>query len=495
MNIENAECGQVGNLGLAFDDVLLLPRYSEVMPHEVSMHVALSDDLVLRLPIISAAMDTVTESRMAIALAKLGGLGCIHRNNSIQEQIHHVNAVKRYSGYIVRNPITIHPNAKISDFIKLMDQYNYSGVPVVNDDNELLGIITKRDARFVEDLNLEVQDLMTSDNLVTVKENAKIEEVKEILRRERRERLMVVNQNQECIGLITAKDLERTKAHPNAVFDQDQRLVVAAAVGVGDAGFERFEALVRADVDAIVIDTAHGHSKAVLDIVKKMRYVTSKLPIIAGNVVTCDGASALIDAGATAIKVGVGPGSICTTRTVTGVGMAQFSAIANVSRACKEKGSILIADGGMRHSGDIVKALAVGADCVMLGSLLAGTNESPGEEIMYEGRKFKTYRGMGSVSAIKHNKAGDRYCHPNIKKHGFVPQGIEGRVSYQGSVHGVIDRITGGISAGMSYTGSQNIELLHKNAQFTRITNSGLKESNYHSVSVMQDASSIDDAN
>ncbi len=474
---------------LAFDDVLVVPAFSQVLPNAVSTRTKLTRTIDLHIPLISSAMDTVTEAAMAIAMAQLGGIGVIHKNLDIAEQAAQVRRVKKYESGMVVNPLTIHPDQTLAEARAMMAQHNISGFPVVErDTGRLVGILTNRDVRFATDPNTRVYELMTRENLITVMADVDRNEARHLLHRHRIEKLLVVDEAYRCVGLITVKDMDKAQAHPLANKDALGRLRVAAATGVGDDGFARAEALVAAEADVIVIDTAHGHSAGVLASVTRTKRLSNALQIIAGNVATAEGARALIDAGADAIKIGIGPGSICTTRVVAGVGVPQFTAVLETAAACREMGVPAIADGGIRTSGDMVKAIAAGADCVMMGSLLAGTDEAPGEVFLYQGRSYKSYRGMGSIGAMARGSA-DRYFQQEITDTlKLVPEGIEGRVGYKGPVSAVVHQLVGGLRAGMGYTGSADIEDLQRNARFRRITGAGLRESHVHDVAMTREA-------
>ncbi|MBV0899581.1 MAG: IMP dehydrogenase [Wolbachia endosymbiont of Fragariocoptes setiger] len=470
----------------SFDDVLLLPGYSCVLPRKTDIKTYLTNSIELNIPILSSAMDTVTESNFAIAIAQHGGIGCIHKNLSIDEQVLEVRKVKKYESWIVYDPITISSNKTVAEAIALMKEYNYSGIPVV-DNRKLVGILTNRDVRFIENLNRKVFEVMTKEKLITVQESEinNISAMK-LLHENRIEKLLVVDKNSCCIGLITVKDIEKYNRYPNSCKDSKGRLRVAAAIGTGAKdGIERCEALVSEGVDVVVVDTAHGHSAAVINIIKEIRKIHSNIQIIGGNIATKEAAEALIDAGVNAVKVGIGPGSICTTRIVTGVGVPQFSAIRNISEVCRNRGIRLIADGGIKYSGDIAKAIAAGADSVMIGSLFAGTDESPGEIILYKGRAYKSYRGMGSISAMKKGSA-SRYFQDI--QHKLVPEGVEGRVPFKGPASGVIQQLIGGLQAAMGYTGNKNIEEMKNNCKFVAMTSSGLRESHAHDIIITQEA-------
>ena len=473
---------------LAFDDVLLVPAYSQVLPNAVSTATRLTREISLNIPLISAAMDTVTEAAMAIAMAQQGGIGVIYKNFTIEQQAAEVRRVKKFESGMVVNPLTIFPDQTLADARALMQQHNISGFPVVERDGKLVGILTHRDVRFATDPNAKIYELMTRENLAVVKPGVSPEEARAILHKRRLERLLVVDDNYHCIGLLTVKDMDKAEAHPLANKDELGRLRVAAATGVGNDGAERAAALVDAGVDVVVVDTAHGHSEGVLQAVTRIKKASNNVQIIAGNVATPDGAKALIDAGADAVKIGIGPGSICTTRVVAGVGVPQFTAVMEASAVCRAHGVPAIADGGVRASGDLVKALAAGADAVMVGSMLAGTDEAPGEVFLYQGRSYKSYRGMGSLGAMARGSA-DRYFQQEIKDSlKLVPEGIEGRVGYKGPMSAVVHQLVGGLKAGMGYTGSANIQALQTQSKFRRITGAGLRESHVHDVAITREA-------
>ncbi|MEO5773154.1 MAG: IMP dehydrogenase [Sphingomicrobium sp.] len=475
-------------LGLTFDDVLLQPLESSVLPSQAETRTFLTREISLNIPILSSAMDTVTEADMAIALAQLGGIGVLHRNLSVEEQAAAVRAVKRFESGMVVNPITVSPDQTLAEALELMKVNRISGIPVVQKNGELCGIITNRDVRFAENPRQKVSELMTHDNLAKVPIGTSQEEARRILHQRRIEKLLVVDEANRCVGLITVKDIEKSVAAPNATKDGEGRLRVAAATTVGDKGFERSEALIDAGCDCIVIDTAHGHNTDVAKAVARVKAVSNSVQVIAGNVATVEATRALIDAGADAIKVGIGPGSICTTRIVAGVGVPQLTAVMAAARAAQPAGVPIIADGGIRTSGDIAKALAAGASTVMVGSLLAGTEEAPGETFLYQGRRYKSYRGMGSVGAMARGSA-DRYFQQDIKDHlKLVPEGIEGQVPYKGAVREIIHQLVGGVKAAMGYTGSTSIAELQRRAKFVRITNAGLSESHVHDVSITREA-------
>ncbi len=474
---------------LTFDDVLLKPRASSVVPTQTNPATRLTRGIELQIPLISAAMDTVTESRLAIAMAQHGGMGCIHKNYTPEEQAEEVRKVKKFESGMVVNPITIHPQATLAEALSIMGQHSISGIPVVEQKSgKLVGILTNRDVRFASNRKQPVEELMTREKLITVEKGVSREDAKKLLHQYRIEKLLVVDKQYRCIGLITVKDIEKAIAYPQASKDSLGRLRVAAAVGTGEDGFKRAEALLDAEIDVIVVDTAHGHSKGVLEMVTRIKKHSNAVQVIAGNIATGEGAKALIDAGADAVKVGIGPGSICTTRIVAGVGVPQLSAILDVGSVTQKAGIPLIADGGIKFSGDLAKAIAAGASCAMLGSLFAGTEEAPGEVILYQGRSYKSYRGMGSVGAMARGSA-DRYFQQEINdKMKLVPEGVEGRVPYKGSVSGVIHQLVGGLKAAMGYTGSATIADFQKNAEFVRITSAGLSESHAHNIIITQEA-------
>jgi IMP dehydrogenase len=471
---------------LTFDDVLLKPAESAVMPADVSIQTRLTRDITLALPIVSAAMDTVTEGRLAIAMAQAGGLGVIHRNMDPEQQDAEVNQVKKFESGMVVNPVTIGPDATLRDLREIKAKHNISGIPVVDDSGKLVGIVTARDVRFEEDDNRKVGDLMTRE-LVTVKEGVDRDEARRLLHKHRIEKLIVVDDEFRCTGLITVTDMDKAALNPDAVKDEQGRLRVAAATGTGDVNFTRAEALIDADVDVIVVDTAHGHSVHVLEQVRRIKKLSNKVQVIAGNVATVEATKALIDAGADAIKVGIGPGSICTTRVVAGVGVPQFTAIMECADAAEKQDVPVIADGGIKFSGDLAKALAAGASCAMVGNLLAGTDESPGEVYLYQGRSYKAYRGMGSVGAMARGSA-DRYFQQQVKDQlKLVPEGIEGQVPYKGPVGVVLHQLAGGLRAAMGYTGNATITELRHNAEFIRISGASLRESHVHNVQITRE--------
>jgi IMP dehydrogenase len=484
-----------GSLALTFDDVLLQPGHSEVLPGETDIRTRIAGDIDLNLPIISAAMDTVTEAKLAIAMAQAGGLGVIHRNFTPAEQAEQVRQVKKFESGMVVNPVTIGPEATLADAQALMRAYSISGIPVVENGGKggqvvgrLVGILTNRDVRFANDPGQRVYELMTRENLVTVKENVDQNEAKRLLHQHRIEKLVVVDREGNCVGLITVKDIEKSQLNPHATKDSQGRLRAAAATSVGDDGFERAERLIDAGVDLLVIDTAHGHSQRVLDAVTRAKKLSNSVRILAGNIATAEGARALIDAGADAVKVGIGPGSICTTRIVAGVGVPQLSAIMSAVEAAQKSGVTVVADGGIKYSGDLAKALAAGAGVAMIGSLLAGTDESPGEVYLYQGRSFKAYRGMGSVGAMARGSA-DRYFQAEVRDTlKLVPEGIEGQVPYKGPVSGVLHQLAGGLKAAMGYVGAASLPEFQAKATFVRISNAGLRESHTHDVTITRES-------
>lgn len=472
---------------LTFDDVLLVPKQSNVLPGQVETRTKLTSKIELGIPLISAAMDTVTESRLSIAIAQAGGLGVLHRNMSAEEQAEHVRRVKKFESGMVINPVTIQPHQPLSDALDLMTGHKISGIPVVEANGKLVGIVTNRDVRFANQMSQPVSELMTSENLITVSEGVGMAEAKRLLHQHRIEKLLVVDDDYRCIGLVTVKDIEKAQLHPDACKDDKGRLRVGAATSVGDDGYERAMALIDAEVDVIVVDTAHGHSQRVIDAVRRIRNSTTT-DVIAGNIATADAASALIDAGADAVKVGIGPGSICTTRIVAGVGVPQITAIMDVAEVAQKAGIPLIADGGVKTSGDIAKAVASGADAVMIGSLLAGTKEAPGETFLFQGRQFKSYRGMGSVGAMARGSA-DRYFQEEVRDTlKLVPEGIEGQVPYKGAASNVLHQLTGGLRAAMGYLGAATIADMRERADFVRITNAGLQESHVHDVVITRES-------
>ena len=473
--------------GLTFDDVLLVPAHSEVLPKEVNLSVQLTPKIKLNIPMISAGMDTVTEASMAIAMARQGGLGIIHKNMSIEEQADNVEKVKRSENGVITNPFFLTPTHQVFDAEHLMGKYRISGVPIVNNETELklVGIITNRDLRFVQDYSLLIDDVMTKEDLITAPVGTTLDEAEKMLQQFKIEKLPIVDDEGALKGLITIKDIEKVMEYPNAAKDEHGRLLVGAAVGITKDTMLRIEKLVNAQVDVVVIDTAHGHSQGVLNTVKDIRAKYPELAIVAGNVATGEGAEALFEAGADVVKVGIGPGSICTTRVVAGVGVPQITAIYDCATVARKMGKTIIADGGIKYSGDIVKALAAGGHVVMLGSLLAGTSESPGDTEIFQGRRFKVYRGMGSVSAME-NGSKDRYFQDDAKK--LVPEGIEGRLPYKGALADTIHQLVGGVRAGMGYCGTKDLQDLRENAQFVRMTGAGLRESHPHDVQITKEA-------
>jgi len=484
-----------GSTALTFDDVLLQPGHSEVMPGQVDLRTSITRTLKLNIPILSAAMDTVTEARLAIAMAQAGGIGVIHRNLTPTEQAEAVRQVKKFESGMVINPVTIGPNATLGDARALMEQHHISGIPVVENggvggqtQGRLVGILTNRDVRFASDDRQPIHELMTKDRLITVRETVDQDEAKRLLHHHRIEKLVVVDSDNHCIGLITVKDIEKSQLNPNASKDAQGRLLAAAATSVGDDGFERAERLIDAGIDLLVIDTAHGHSQRVLDAVARVKRLSNEVQILAGNVATPDGTKALIDAGADGVKIGIGPGSICTTRIVAGVGMPQLSAIMGAAEEADKAGVPVIADGGIKFSGDLAKALAAGAAAAMVGSLLAGTDESPGEIYLHQGRSYKAYRGMGSVSAMARGSA-DRYFQAEVQDTlKLVPEGIEGQVAYKGQVSAVLHQLAGGLRAAMGYVGARDLETFRRDAQFVRISSAGFRESHAHNVTITRES-------
>jgi len=474
---------------LTFDDVLLEPAESAIRPHQANTASRVTRTIELGIPLLSSAMDTVTESRMAIVMAQVGGMGVVHKNLDVARQADEVRAVKKFESGMVINPVTIEPERPLADALDLMARYSISGIPVVvGETGKLVGILTNRDVRFAENTQQPVSELMTHESLVTVREGVDLGEAKRLLHQHRIERLIVVDDDYRCIGLITVKDMEKAQAYPDACKDEQGRLRVAAATGVGTDGLARAEALLEAEVDVIVVDTAHGHSKGVLDVVKAIKRLSNKAQVLGGNVATRDGAKALLDAGADAIKVGIGPGTICTTRVVAGVGVPQLTAVLDAVEACRDSGAPVIADGGIKYSGDVAKAVAAGADCVMVGSLLAGTEESPGEVFLYRGRSYKAYRGMGSIGAMARGSA-DRYFQEEVADQlKLVPEGVEGRVPYKGPASAVIHQLVGGLRAAMGYTGNADIPEMQRNCRFLKVTSAGLRESHVHDVSITREA-------
>jgi IMP dehydrogenase len=484
-----------GDSALTFDDVLLQPARSDVLPTDVDIRTRVTKDISLNIPILSSAMDTVTESRMAIAMAQAGGMGVIHKNLDILVQAEHVRAVKSFESGMVVNPITIGPEATLADALALMEANHISGIPVVQDGGtggrktgKLVGILTNRDVRFASNPRQRIAELMTHENLVTVRDGVSKDEAKRLLHAHRIEKLLVVDDEGRCVGLITVKDIEKAQLNPNAVKDAQGRLRVAAATGVGDAGFERSLALIDAGVDLLVIDTAHGHSTGVLKSVERVKRESNSTRIVAGNVATAEATRALIDAGADSVKVGIGPGSICTTRIVAGVGVPQLAAVMACAEEGEKHGIPVIADGGIKFSGDLAKALAGGASCAMVGSLLAGTDESPGEVYLYQGRSYKSYRGMGSVGAMARGSA-DRYFQQEVNDSlKLVPEGIEGQVPYKGAAGNVLHQLAGGLRAAMGYTGAPNLQAFRDNSVFVKISGAGLNESHVHDVSITRES-------
>jgi IMP dehydrogenase len=474
---------------LTFDDVLLVPAASAVLPTETDTRTRLTREVSLGIPLISAAMDTVTESALAIAMAQAGGLGCIHRNMPIERQADEVRKVKKFEAGMVVNPVTIHPDATLADALQLMAEHRISGIPVVErGTTKLVGIVTNRDVRFATNPKQPIAELMTRERLVTVRETVDRDEAKRLLHQHRIEKLIVVDDQYRCIGLITVKDIEKAQRFPHACKDEHGRLRVAAATGTGEDGLRRAEALFDAGCDVLVIDTAHGHSSRVLESVRRVRRLSNYTQIVAGNIATAEGARALVDAGADAVKVGIGPGSICTTRVVAGVGMPQLTAIMDAVEECRKSDVPVIADGGIKFSGDLAKAIAGGADCAMLGSLFAGTDEAPGEVFLYQGRSYKSYRGMGSVGAMARGSA-DRYFQEEVSSTlKLVPEGVEGRVAHKGPVGNIVHQLVGGLRAAMGYTGNRTIAEMQKNARFVRITASGLRESHVHDIAITREA-------
>ncbi|MGH6864932.1 MAG: IMP dehydrogenase [Methyloceanibacter sp.] len=481
-------------MALTFDDVLIRPGASEVLPNDVDVSSRVTRTISVNIPVLSSAMDTVTEARLAIAMAQAGGIGVIHRNLDPAAQAAEVSQVKKFESGMVVNPVTISPEACLADALKLMANHQISGIPVVEPDSsngrkgKLVGILTNRDVRFATNMAQRVAELMTKEGLITVKESVGMEEAKRLLHQHRIEKLLVVDDDYRCIGLITVKDIEKARAHPHACKDEQGRLRVAAATSVGESGFARAEHLIDAGVDLIVVDTAHGHSQLVLDAVRRIKRHSNAVQVVAGNVATAEGTKALIDAGADAVKVGIGPGSICTTRIVAGVGVPQFTAVLESVEEARKSDVPVISDGGIRYSGDLAKALAAGADCVMLGSLLAGTDESPGEVFLYQGRSYKAYRGMGSINAMAGGSA-DRYFQQEIKDMlKLVPEGIEGQVPYKGPAGSVLHQLIGGLRASMGYTGARTIPEFQKRAEFIRISTASFRESHVHDVTITRES-------
>ncbi len=473
---------------LTFDDVLLEPAQSDVLPSQANTQTNLTKTIKLGIPLLSAAMDTVTEAEMAIAMAQAGGIGVLHRNFTIEEQAAQVNRVKRFESGMVVNPITIRPDQNLDDALQLMQDHDITGIPVTEENGRLVGVLTNRDVRFVDDGDAQISTLMTKDNLVTVGVNIEQDEARRLLHQHRIEKLLVVDEQERCIGLITVKDIEKAQLHPNATKDAQGRLLVAAASSVGDEGFARSQALIDAGVDLLVIDTAHGHSTRVSEAVERIKKQYPDVQILAGNIATAEAAKALIDAGADAVKVGIGPGSICTTRIVAGVGVPQLTAILDVVEIARTHDIPVIADGGIKYSGDFAKAIAAGANCAMIGSLFAGTDEAPGEVFLYQGRSYKAYRGMGSIGAMARGSA-DRYFQADVAEtQKLVPEGIEGQIPYKGGVESTIHQLTGGLRASMGYVGAANIDSFQARAKFVRISHASLAESHVHDVTITREA-------
>ncbi len=474
---------------LTFDDVLLKPAFSDVLPADAQTKTKVTKNIELNIPIISSAMDTVTESRLAIALAQCGGMGCIHKNLSIKDQSDEIRRVKKFESGIVINPLTINPNQTLADALFIMKEYGISGIPVVKEGGKsLVGILTNRDVRFAVDKKQPVSELMTKGELITAKANIGKTEARHLLHKNKIERIIITDNDGNCVGLITGKDLEKNKQFPNAAKDEEGRLLVAAATGVGKDGIKRAESLIEAGADVITIDTAHGHSSGVIETMRYLKKMYPKQDFIAGNIATSEAAKALIDVGADAVKVGIGPGSICTTRIVAGVGVPQLSAVMDVVELCNKLNIPVISDGGIRFSGDLAKAIAAGASCVMLGGLLAGAEETPGDIVLFKGRSYKVYRGMGSLGAMARGSA-DRYFQQDITdKLKLVPEGVEGRVAYKGPVSDIVHQLVGGLKSAMGYTGCATIEEMRKNCTFVKITNSGLKESHPHSITITSES-------
>ena len=473
---------------LTFDDVLLVPAASSVLPAQANTATRLTKSIILNIPLISAAMDTVTENGLAIAMAQAGGIGVIHKNFGIDIQAQEVRRVKKFESGMVVNPVTIYPDQTLADALRLREQHKISGFPVVeHNTGKLVGILTNRDMRFATDPNQPISELMTKERIITVPENVEREQAQKLLHQYRLEKLLVVDASYRCVGLVTVKDIEKARTHPMASKDEQGRLRVAAATGVGEEGYARAEALLDAGVDVLVVDTAHGHSAGVIDAVARIKRISNYTQVIAGNIATPDAAKALIDAGADAVKVGIGPGSICTTRIVAGVGVPQLTAVMEVTEVARKSGVPVIADGGIKASGDIAKAIAAGADCVMIGSLLAGTEESPGEVILYQGRTYKDYRGMGSLGAMARGSA-DRYFQEEVRDNmKLVPEGVEARVPYKGPAAAVVHQLVGGLKAAMGYTGNGTIADMQKKCTFRRITSAGMRESHVHDVMVTRE--------
>ena len=479
---------KVKQKALTFDDVLLVPNFSDFLPSEASLETQLTKNISLKMPLVSAAMDTVTESGMAIALAEAGGIGIIHKNSSIEEQASQVRAVKKYESGVVRDPVTIQSTQTIADLKQLTQELNISGMPVVDGD-ELKGIVTGRDFKYADDMKAQVSSIMTpQERLITVPEGTPQDKVKKLMYENRIEKILVVNSPNKLAGLVTMKDIEKSAEHPDATKDQEGQLMVGAAIGTGTDTFERASELVKAGIDLFVVDSAHGHTKNVIDTVKMIKKEFKDIDVIAGNVATAEGALALKDAGADAVKVGMGPGSICTTRIIAGIGVPQMTAIMNIKKALKGHDIFIVADGGIRFSGDISKAIAAGADSVMLGSIFAGTEEAPGEVELFQGRSFKTYRGMGSLGAMAERQDTNRYFQEDVDSEKLVPEGVEGRVPYKGWVGNVINQLVGGIRQSMGYVGCKTIKLMQDQSQFVEITNAGMTESHVHDVMITKEA-------
>jgi IMP dehydrogenase len=478
--------GKLAGEGLSFDDVLLIPRYSDIHPTQADLRTVVARGIELNIPITSSAMDTVSEARLCVALAREGGLGFIHKNLSPAAQASQVDQVKRSESGMISDPVSLPPDATVEDALELMARFRFSGVPIV-EGRKLVGILTNRDLRFVEDTRVPVRELMTKERLVTAPEGTTLEEAKRILHKNRIEKLPIVDSQFQLVGLITFKDIQKRLDYPSACKDERGRLRVGAAVGVGSDAEERIERLVAAGVDVLAVDSAHGHSANVLDLVKRIKRQYPQVPIVAGNVATADGTADLIRAGADGIKVGMGPGSICTTRVVAGIGMPQISAVLECARAAADSRTPVIADGGIRYSGDITKALAAGADCVMIGGLFAGTEESPGENVLFEGRTYKEYRGMGSIGAMQHGSS-ERYFQGGAPRGKLVPEGIEGRVPYKGTLRDLVFQLVGGLRAGMGYCGVADIAALRRDTRFVRVTDAGVRESHPHDIAISQEA-------
>ena len=479
---------KVKQKALTFDDVLLVPNFSDFLPSEASLETQLTKNISLKMPLVSAAMDTVTESGMAIALAEAGGIGIIHKNSSIEEQASQVRAVKKYESGVVRDPVTIQSTQTIADLKQLTQELNISGMPVVDGD-ELKGIVTGRDFKYADDMKAQVSSIMTpQERLITVPEGTPQDKVKKLMYENRIEKILVVNSSNKLAGLVTMKDIEKSAEHPDATKDKEGQLMVGAAIGTGTDTYERASELVKAGIDLFVVDSAHGHTKNVLDTVKMIKKEFKDIDVIAGNVATAEGALALKDAGADAVKVGMGPGSICTTRIIAGIGVPQMTAIMNIKKALKGHDIFIVADGGIRFSGDISKAIAAGADSVMLGSIFAGTEEAPGEVELFQGRSFKTYRGMGSLGAMAERQDTNRYFQEDVDSEKLVPEGVEGRVPYKGWVGNVINQLVGGIRQSMGYVGCKTIKLMQDQSQFVEITNAGMTESHVHDVMITKEA-------